>query len=131
MPLSEHEQRLLEQMERALYADDPKFASSMQNPRAALTDKRRLVAGAVAVLGGVAMLLAGVATRVAPIGVVGFLAMLAGIVWIIGSFRPTQAKKTASTAHAPTQVRHRTKRGESLTERMEDRWRRRRETGDF
>ena len=26
MPLSEHEQRLLEQMEKALYAEDPKFA---------------------------------------------------------------------------------------------------------
>ncbi|HZF87360.1 DUF3040 domain-containing protein, partial [Streptomyces sp.] len=25
MPLSEHEQRMLEQMERALYAEDPKF----------------------------------------------------------------------------------------------------------
>ena len=31
MPLSEHEQRLLEQMERALYAEDPKFASSLRS----------------------------------------------------------------------------------------------------
>ena len=30
MPLSEHEQQLLEQMEQALYAEDPKFASQMQ-----------------------------------------------------------------------------------------------------
>ena len=30
MPLSEHEQRLLEQMERALYAEDPKFASALR-----------------------------------------------------------------------------------------------------
>ena len=29
MPLSEHEQRMLEQMERALYAEDPKFASAL------------------------------------------------------------------------------------------------------
>jgi len=30
MPLSEHEQRLLEQMEKALYAEDPKFATSLR-----------------------------------------------------------------------------------------------------
>ncbi len=30
MPLSEHEQRLLEQMERALHAENPKFASALQ-----------------------------------------------------------------------------------------------------
>jgi len=30
VPLSEHEQQLLEQMEQALYAEDPKFASQMQ-----------------------------------------------------------------------------------------------------
>jgi hypothetical protein len=31
VPLSEHEQRLLEQMERALYAEDPKFASTLRS----------------------------------------------------------------------------------------------------
>ncbi|HNE89871.1 MAG TPA: DUF3040 domain-containing protein, partial [Actinomycetota bacterium] len=31
MPLSEHEQRLLEQMERALMAEDPKFATSLRH----------------------------------------------------------------------------------------------------
>ena len=30
MPLSEHEQRLLDQIERALYAEDPKFASNVR-----------------------------------------------------------------------------------------------------
>jgi hypothetical protein len=35
------------------------------------------------------------------------------------------------TANVTPQAKHRSKRGESLTERMEDRWRRRRETGDF
>ena len=34
MPLSEHEQHLLEQMEQALYAEDPKFASQMQGSAA-------------------------------------------------------------------------------------------------
>ncbi len=30
MPLSEHEQRMLDQIESALYAEDPKFASSVR-----------------------------------------------------------------------------------------------------
>ena len=30
MPLSEHEQKMLEQMEQALAAEDPRFASQMQ-----------------------------------------------------------------------------------------------------
>lgn len=136
MPLSEHEQRLLEQMERALYAEDPKFASSMQNPRPSLGDRRRMIIGSLGVLSGIGLLLAGVATRIAPIGVVGFLAMLAGIIAIIGAFRPAKNPGAASTANprsAPgASHKPRTKRsGESLTERMEDRWRRRRETGDF
>jgi hypothetical protein len=30
VPLSEHEQRLLDQIERALYQEDPKFASTVR-----------------------------------------------------------------------------------------------------
>ncbi|MCU1592022.1 MAG: hypothetical protein JWP11_3278, partial [Frankiales bacterium] len=31
MPLSEHEQRLLDHIERALYQDDPKLASTVRS----------------------------------------------------------------------------------------------------
>ena len=132
MPLSEHEQRLLEQMERALYAEDPKFATSMQNPRGGLGDKRRVALGGLVFLAGVGLLLAGVATRIAAIGVIGFLGMLFGIILIIGAFRRNNGKgataaKSPSTPTKPARPR----RGDSLTDRMEDRWRRRRETGDF
>ena len=33
VPLSEHEQRLLDEIEQALYAEDPKFASSVRSAR--------------------------------------------------------------------------------------------------
>ena len=50
MPLSEHEQRLLEQMERALYAEDPKFASSLRGKDPRSNFRRRvLLAGVVAI----------------------------------------------------------------------------------
>ena len=43
MPLSEHEQRLLEQMERALYAEDPKFASSLRGKDPRSNFRRRVL----------------------------------------------------------------------------------------
>ena len=55
MPLSEHEQRLLEQMERALYAEDPKFATSMRNPNHLAGDTKKIALGAVAFLAGMGL----------------------------------------------------------------------------
>jgi hypothetical protein len=44
MPLSDHEQRMLDQIESALYAEDPKFASSVRR-RVARPDGAATVAG--------------------------------------------------------------------------------------
>ena len=139
MPLSEHEQRLLEQMERALYAEDPKFATSMRNPRPMAGDKRRVALGVVAFLVGIGLLLAGVATQLVIVGVIGFLAMLGGIWLAVAGFQPRGKQATAAEgAPAPTQgprsirtARSKQRPSGSLAERMEQRWRRRRETGDF
>jgi hypothetical protein len=143
VPLSEHEQRLLEQMERALYAEDPKFATSMRNQRTVVGSKRRVALGVMAFLAGVGLLLAGVTTRLVPVGVVGFLAMLGGIWLAVAAMRPTQeqAPQQGTGAPGPTagpsaprrgrSARSKQRSGESLSDRMEQRWRRRRETGDF
>ncbi len=140
MPLSEHEQRLLEQMERALYAEDPKFATSMRNARSMAGDKRRAALGVVAFLLGMALLITGVATQLVPVGVLGFLAMLGGIWLVVAAMRPgAQQPSTPTAPHGDPSVspirpqrRARAPRSSgSLTERMEERWRRRRERGDF
>lgn len=138
MPLSDHEQRLLEQMERALYAEDPKFATSMRNPRPVAGDKRRIAVGVVGFLVGMGLLLAGVAAHLSIVGVVGFLAMLAGIWMAVVAMRPAapgseapQQTQKASRPSRPVRQRSKSHSGESLTQRMEERWRRRRETGDF
>ena len=149
VPLSEHEQRLLDQMERALYAEDPKFATSMRNPNPLAGDKRRIALGVLALLAGMGLLLAGVATKLVIIGVLGFLAMLGGLWLAVVALRPTVPAKQAGASQAgaaptspaparttraavsrPRRARHHST-GESLAERMERRWRRRRETGDF
>ncbi len=142
VPLSEHEQRLLEQMERALYAEDPKFATSMRNSRASAGDKRKIALGVLGFLAGMAMLVAGVATQVVLIGVGGFLAMLGGIWLTVAAWRSSQAQPGAGAQPAagqpkppgsrpgrPRAVRPRRRSG--FSERREERWRRRRARGDF
>jgi hypothetical protein len=140
VPLSEHEQRLLEQMERALYAEDPKFATSMRSARGGAGDRRRIAIGVVGLLVGLGLLVAGVAAKLVIVGVLGFLAMLGGLWLAISALRPgTEPAAAAGGPGAPTNISSRSKRssrskqrsGGSLSDRMEERWRRRRETGDF
>ena len=75
MPLSEHEQKMLEQMEHALAAEDPRFASQMNGARSQAALRRRYILGAVGVLVGLALVLVGVNT-VIWVGVVGFAVMV-------------------------------------------------------
>ena len=78
MPLSEHEQRLLEQMERALYAEDPKFASSLRSAGPRPGSRRKAAVGVLVGLVGAVLLVTGAATSLVPVGVLGFIVMLAG-----------------------------------------------------
>ena len=80
MPLSEHEQRLLEQIERALVDDDPKFASSVRTGDRRLKARRTLQLGALLVVVGLAVLVGGAVASSVPLGVVGFLVMFGGAI---------------------------------------------------
>ncbi len=142
MPLSDHEQRLLEQMERALYAEDPKFATSMRNSRGSASDRRRVAVGIVALLAGLGLLIAGVASKLVLIGGLGFVAMVGGLWLAISAFAGAQenpnpaaegaAPKGPSGPSRPSsRPKNKPRSGESLSDRMEERWRKRRETGDF
>src|SRR5256885_16806226 len=75
VPLSEHEQRLFEQIERSL-AEDPKFASAVRATDPRFHAKRRMIAAAVLVLAGMALLVYGVAISVPLLGVGGFGVLL-------------------------------------------------------
>ena len=143
MRLSEHEQRLLEQMERAHYAEDPKFATNMRSAKATAGDRRRVAIGVVALLIGLGLLVAGVAAKLVIVGVLGFLAMVGGLWLAISAMSPGKevpANAEGADPEAPTDISSRRtgrgskskqRSGESLTDRMEARWRKRRETGDF
>ncbi|CAN5190837.1 DUF3040 domain-containing protein [soil metagenome] len=78
MPLSEHEQRLLEQIERALIDDDPKFASTVRSTDMRTRAKRKVRAAAALVIVGLGLLIGGAVAGSVPLGVFGFCVMFAG-----------------------------------------------------
>lgn len=123
MPLSEHEQRLLEQMERALYAEDPKFASSLRDGSGRRGNRRQVALGVLGVLVGLAVLVAGVAVSQELLGVLGFVIMLAGGFLAIRAMRVVETE--AADAAAPADGK--AKRQPGFMNRVEDRWNRRRD----
>ena len=118
MPLSEYEQRMLEQMERQLRTDDPKFADTLGSRRAA---RNRVLLGSIVLIAGVGMLIAGVATQLPWLGVVGFLAMFGGVWMAVSAPRRQGPAPSGPRTAGPRAVGHR-----GFMQRMEDRWERRR-----
>jgi len=134
VPLSEHEQRLLEQMERALYAEDPKLATTLRGGGLRGGNRSRLALGVVAVLGGLGLLLAGVASNIAALGVVGFVVLLAGGWLVMSAFRsPSKDKPAAPTSGKPTTTKNSpSAQSDGFMNRVEDRWKRRKDdSGDI
>jgi hypothetical protein len=129
VPLSEHEQRLLEQMERALYAEDPKLASTLRGADPRRHHRRRVAIGVMGLIAGLVLLLVGVVIPQVAISVIGFLLMFGSLVFAVTSWRQIpsggETPKGAPTARAKKGRRPRS-RGRMM-ERIEERWRRRRE----
>src|SRR3712207_2633262 len=131
VPLSEHEQRLLEQIERALVDDDPKFASSVRTGDRRLKARRKLQIGILLVVLGMAALVGGAVARSVPLGVLGFLVAVAGLA--IGVFNYKSATGAVETGTAPTRGAGPAGRGgkgargrrQPLKNRLEERFRRR------
>jgi hypothetical protein len=129
MPLSEHEQRMLDQIESALYAEDPKFASSVRGGNMRTPSTRRRLQGAGLFLLGLAMLVTGVAVKATMVGgfpvlsVLGFMVMFAAVVFAITG--PPVNGMRESGGSGPVRQPRRGKSGGSFTNRMEDRFRRR------
>ncbi|WP_213816340.1 DUF3040 domain-containing protein [Glaciihabitans sp. dw_435] len=78
MPLSEQEQRLLEEMERSLYHNDADFVATV-TPRRGKPNYTILVVGILVGVLGIATLVAGVVIRQPLVGVLGFAVMFAGV----------------------------------------------------
>ncbi|CDK01004.1 MULTISPECIES: DUF3040 domain-containing protein [Microbacterium] len=119
MPLSEQEQRLLDEMERHLLRNDADVVSSDREGRA--INYRNVTLGAIIVLVGIGALVAGVATQLIVVGILGFVAMLGGVVLAL---TPTRVDITRMPAPgSPSAPRRATQ--VSFMDRMNDRWDRR------
>lgn len=137
MPLSEHEQRLLDQIERALYAEDPKFATTVRSTDLRTHMRRRLRRAAVVFVLGFVLLVAGIPTKSYVVGVVGFAVMLAALLLALAAWKrigsaPTGSMRAGGEAGRP----RRRARGSAAVRpaqpsragwrtRLEERWNRR------
>lgn len=117
MPLSEQEQRLLDEMERHLMRNDADVVSAPRGGRS--LSYRNLVYGAILVLVGLGGLIVGVSIPLIVVGVVAFVVMLAGVILAVTPARghvrveaePGRPVKTPSSS--------------SFMDRMNERWDRR------
>jgi hypothetical protein len=122
VPLSDHEQRLLDEIEQALYAEDPKFAAAVRSARTRSRTRRSIVLGVLGVVAGLALVLVGLLTTVIVLSVVGFVLLVgAG-----GFIAQTLRGRDRGAAPAPAgPAGNRVPRHSGLRSRMEDRLRRR------
>lgn len=131
MPLSDHEQRMLDQIESALYAEDPKFASSVRGGGFRAPTARRRLQGTALFAVGLAMLVSGVAFKATMIGsfpilsVFGFVVMFGGVVYAVTGQRLAGRPDHGGPGAGSARQRRSKGSGGSFTSRMEDRFRRR------
>jgi len=132
VPLSEHEQRLLDQIERALYQEDPKFASTVRQTDLRTHMKRRLVKAALVLVVGFGLLLTGAVLPNYIVGIVGFLVMVGALLLAMSAWKrlgqgaaPTGPEAgRRSTGGRPSRPRS-SRGGGGLVHRLEERWKRR------
>lgn len=83
MALSEHEQRMLQEMEKALYAEDPRFASSIRDSRIAAGAKGVSGIFALVTIIGLAGIVAGILIPQPLVGILGFAVTLFGLYKVV------------------------------------------------
>jgi hypothetical protein len=127
VPLSEHEQRMLEQMERALYAEDPKFASALEGSGLRTYTRRRVYQAVAGFLLGIALLMTGMVTQQIWVSVVGFLVMLGCAVLAVTGWRKAPKPGEQPTDAAGSTGARQTRQRRSMMDRIEQRWQRRRD----
>lgn len=151
MPLSEHEQRMLEQMERALYAEDPKFATALEGSELRRYTRKRVYQSVAGFLVGIALLMAGMVAQQIWVSVVGFLVMLGCAVLAVTGWRkapksgeqqqgegqqqsegddgPAASGHGGQGGQGRQQARRQPRGRRSMMNRIEERWQRRRDEG--
>jgi hypothetical protein len=128
--LSDEEQRLLEQMEAALAAEDPKLVNALRGTSTRRVHRRRAALAGVGFFVGLGLLIAGIS--VTPfLSVLGFVIMVAAAVTAIYSWQHVGGNADAGQGRdrAKTSQASRAHDGQGFMDKMEERWRRRRDEG--
>ena len=87
MALSDEERRRLEKLEQELAATDPDLDRQLQGGVSRNLASPRTIYGVLAAFAGFALVIAGITTQLAVIGVAGFLLMVAGASWFLSGLR--------------------------------------------
>jgi Flp pilus assembly protein TadB len=127
VPLSEHEQRQLEQIEQALYREDPKFGRVVRSSDPRVHYKRKLVQALIGVLIGAGLVAAGVVTHRSYLELAGAVVLVLSLLWAVVNWRQHTARVRAASRAKGKPDRRRPPSGgrAGLMERLEERWRRR------
>ena len=131
MPLPEDEQRQLQEIERALYKNDPKFAHRMRAGDPRMRYERKFPQVLLGVVIGAGLLSAGAVTGRVYLEAAGVMIVLLSLVWSVVSrrryvawVRPTRSETGTRTATGTKRRTGPTRRARMM-ERMDERWRRR------
>jgi hypothetical protein len=130
MPLSEQEQRLLDEMERNLYQNDADFVASVGGHRTK-PSARSITVGILLAVVGIAALITGVVVRQPIVGVIGFAIMFAGVLIAIAPPRKLASSvPRAGGAKSGTAKSGAGRKSGSFMDGLNDRWDRRTEGRD-
>jgi len=129
MPLSEYEQRVLEQMERQLTSDDPRLANTLTQ-RGHRPFGRYVIAGVGASV-GLLLLVLGAANSLPWLGVIGFVVMFAAVAYAFAAPHRSAGHRSGprGVVQSDGQVKPATptaRQKSSFMSRLEERWERRR-----
>jgi hypothetical protein len=139
VPLSEHEQRQLEQIEQALYREDRRLRRAVRSSDPRVHFRRRLTQAVVGLVVGAGLLAAGVLIKYSwHVGLIaaGFVITLVSLVWMISCWRHlaqirlgvADTDGTVRPAKRKGRGRKRPKPGQTgMMDRLDERWRRRQE----
>ncbi|HET8868617.1 MAG TPA: DUF3040 domain-containing protein [Agrococcus sp.] len=119
MGLSEHEQRLLDEMERNLYKHEADIVNTSAGPRT--VNYTKVAVGVLGVVIGLVLIIVGVSMKLAIVGVVGFAVAVGGALWALSASRPATGDDVDSKGRAgegPATA----KQGPGLMDRLAQEW---------
>lgn len=132
MPLSDHEQRILDEIAKQLAEDDPRFAESVRSATPRTHALRRLRLAGIGLVAGLTIFVTGLFVGLdnnlltVVFGFAGFLVMLGSV--LLG----VRASRSLGSAVATDMRRRRGSSGpkRSVRDRLDERWQRRMDGDD-